>query len=85
MEKLKLNLEGLRIESFETTSKENALKGTVRGNETYEPCLTLYCEPTEGWQPTCLWYSCNATMCDCPPPTQAHTCQGRTCDGPFCP
>ena len=43
MKKLKLNLDELKVESFETNSFMNIRKGTVQGNEQPAADTTPYC------------------------------------------
>jgi hypothetical protein len=72
MNKLKLNLDELSVESFDTTRAEKE-KGTVFG----EQC-TCYTQCTCPGCPTCANYNtCNAT-CGA---TCANTCDDATCVG----
>jgi hypothetical protein len=81
MRKLKLQLEDLQIDSFQTTSPEKP-KGTVFG----EQC-TCYTQCTCPGCPTCAGYgtcdaSCNGTCqtnCNCSGATCDASCNG-TCD-----
>jgi len=57
MKKLKLNLDEIKVESFETNFNVNK-KGTANGFVTGAVCI-----PTEGYQPTCDYPSCNNTRC----------------------
>jgi hypothetical protein len=87
MKKLRLHLEDLRIDSFQTTSAEKP-KGTVFG----EQC-TCYTNCTCPGCPTCD-ASCNGT-CDCSGATCDASCNGtcdtycatwdNSCDGRTCP
>ena len=76
MKKLKLNLDEIKVESFETNTIKSMVEGTVHGNVSgknpAETCLTCAytCEGV-----TCV-YTCANT---CP-----NTC-GYTCDDPTCP
>ncbi|PIQ09559.1 MAG: hypothetical protein COW71_05875 [Ignavibacteriales bacterium CG18_big_fil_WC_8_21_14_2_50_31_20] len=79
MKKLKLNLDDLKVESFETTNSLQGLKGTVNG----QGPLTIVTEPDIVSQP-CQCYdptsdslrpTCDAT---CLVPTCANTC-AHTC------
>src|SRR5215218_8064679 len=70
MNKLKLNLDELSVESFDTTRRERA-KGTVFG----EQC-TCYTQCTCPGCPTCD-ATCNATCAA----TCAYTCDDATCGG----
>lgn len=55
--KLRLNLEALRIKSFETSPGSGLQKGTVHGHQ--EPCGTCtFCTNCTGW--TLCPASCNA-------------------------
>ncbi len=86
MKKLKLNLEELKVESFEATVKQN-VKGTVNGNATIPPqltcddgCITSVTNPCHTEYPchTDHW-SCNGTCFD-------PTCQEqKTCFTAPCP
>ena len=70
MKKLKLQLDGLRVESFETVKKERAERGTVRGHldSTCATCPQCAAEPyvVNGdplYAPgidTHVWFSCCA-------------------------
>lgn len=91
-QKLKLEIDGLRVESFDTQD-EARRRGTVMGY------ITLYCEDTEDPD----WCGSGATMetCDgssCFPTCAGNTCEWQTCgmcnpnhtryvtcDGPTCP
>ena len=69
MKKLKLNLDDLKVVSFETTSKNQQQKGTVYGYQcnTQGDCTEL-CGPSE----------CFGATCNCPS-TPIYTC--ATCIG----
>ncbi len=78
MKKLKLNMEDLKVDSFETTVTRKA-HGTVNGNATVFPdptceerCPTVYTNPCHTEQHTCV-------TCHDP------TCGGFTCDNTVCP
>ncbi len=99
MKKLKLNLEDLKVESFETVSRKNK-KGTINGNAPTWPndptcaeeCITAFTDPCDTQYNTCdesCGVSCPATCAgSCVGPTCKNTCQntcqGVTCDFP-CP
>ncbi|MGD8778128.1 MAG: hypothetical protein PVH88_04125 [Ignavibacteria bacterium] len=84
MKKLKLNLEDLRVESFELNPGKEINKGTIHGNEQptvvddtcVEPscdgtCYEDTCEDTCGVGPTCDYATCvNTAACG----------GGNTCD-----
>lgn len=75
MRKLKLELETLAVESFDTTEAAER-RGTVVGhNSNYTVCAGDCSEPTGG--PYCSW-SCwdFTTSCD----TEYTNCGDRTCD-----
>ncbi len=89
MKKLKLNLDDLKVESFNTSTSE-PIKGTVKGNWTYtnscgeESDGIVICD-TE--QATC-WNTCDAT-CFTNCATDCATCNGScaadpSCQGPSC-
>lgn len=69
MKKLKLNLDDLKIESFETNNKKFP-KGTAIGQGTLYPS----CVPTQCTYETVDLESCNGFTCDntcgCPPNTK---------------
>ncbi|MGD8778127.1 MAG: hypothetical protein PVH88_04120 [Ignavibacteria bacterium] len=93
MKKLKLNLEDLRVESFELNSGKEVKKGTIHGNEEAtvggdtcdESCVfgTCYvsCDVTCD-QFTCHNTECGQNTCD----TCYETCAGygKTCIYPQC-
>jgi hypothetical protein len=97
MKKLKLDLNELKVESFET-SKQSIRKGTVNGHatvpvgfcadqsyHTYCPtsaCLQCSGELTNCNQNTCDYTECNQNTCD----TCYNTCDGYgpTCIYPEC-
>ncbi|HEU0054604.1 MAG TPA: hypothetical protein VFQ39_15560 [Longimicrobium sp.] len=75
MKKLRLELDTLAVESFDTT-RDDMRRGTVRGMETdYTVCLGNCGEPTGGGycSGTCANYT---TSCD----TEYTNCGDRTCD-----
>jgi hypothetical protein len=83
MEKLKLRLDDLRVDTFDTTALEKE-KGTVVGGQQPCTCYT-YCATCPGC-PTCVnscngscEYSCNGTC----PDTCGHSCWG-TCNEYTC-
>ena len=82
MNKLKLSLEELSIESFDTTAPERKPEGTVFGEQNPCTCPTACTCPG---CPTC--YNTCAYTCDdntCPAcPTCANSCDG-TCAGTTC-
>ncbi|HEX2206863.1 MAG TPA: hypothetical protein VHG93_04220 [Longimicrobium sp.] len=74
MNKLKLHLEALTVESFDTSATEKA-KGTVFG----EQC-TCYTQCTCPGCPTCANYNtCDNTCNNTCPGTCAYTCDDYTC------
>ncbi|OGU37172.1 MAG: hypothetical protein A2068_01620 [Ignavibacteria bacterium GWB2_35_6b] len=73
MKKLKLNLDEIKVESFNTFPIKNTQKGTVNGNGPTEP---VGCEYSLDGPPTC-WNSC-----DCTTPTLV--CGYATCDEITC-
>lgn len=93
MKKISLNLESLRVESFETTSRAADERGTVRGNALSETtCQQVICDcQTNGYEcdtndcetaaATCgdsCTFHCSQT---CPVNTCAYSCEG-TCGCP---
>lgn len=78
MKKISLQMDALRVESFETTSHPAALRGTVKGAGTgVSACLTEC--GGESCDPTCQ--SCELTQCQAE--TCGFTCE-NTCGGPSC-
>jgi hypothetical protein len=92
MNKLKLNLDELSVESFDTTKSEKS-KGTVFGEQCtcYTQCTCPGCPTCDGTCPatcpyTCDDASCGASCggsCDC---SNDYTCEGctqydATCNG----
>ena len=69
MKKLKLNLDDLKVESFETVPESLAAKGTVKGADDhtvpgYNTCnLTCQGLPTCDYGPTCLGTCPSACTC----------------------
>ena len=59
MKKLKLNLEDLKVESFETTNSQTTPKGTVNGQASGESC-----DPSGIHYPTCELSDCVVNTCD---------------------
>ncbi len=73
MKKMKLSLDDLKVESFQTTPESAAQKkGTVFGYITQDLTLCQEC-PTNTCGNTCQGPTCEGT-CD-------NTCQGPTCEG----
>ncbi len=74
MKKLRLDLDAIRVESFDTTAPKAAAAGTVRGHSGYESCWGVTCSVTCAG--TCYGqYTCEAYN------TCAHTCDlVNTCD-----
>lgn len=68
MKKLKLRMDALRVESFETVAGPGAARGTVRGNEPTAGC-------TETANPECTQAFACETYGDC---TMYGSCEG-TC------
>ena len=88
MRKLKLAVETLRVESFDTAARP-AARGTVRGAEDtfHADCDTnnMWCTYQTYEEP-----SCGGTCNSCPGgttytrPTECHTCFYASCDGYTC-
>jgi hypothetical protein len=61
MKKIRLDLDGLTVETFATTKDDEARRGTVRGH------LSAYyelCQPGDTWQASCTCEAtCNAATC----------------------
>ncbi len=78
MKKLKLNLDDIKVESFETSANNLSAVGTVKGNATLTEyvtcngCTHITCGNTCG--NTCNGNTCDGNTCD-------GTCDGNTCDG----
>ncbi len=79
MKKLKLNLEDLKVESFETTDNDTNTKGTVVGNSGTCHLPSWYCMPDSA--PFTCVDGCDDTSggwtCDC---TSQYTCEGPKCN-----
>jgi|GEM_PF-2026637 len=78
MKKLTLDLENLRVESFETSDARGSRKGTVRGHsfeEEFEQMIGLTTTNDRTFNGSCY---CNTQSC----PTQGASC--RTCVWPVC-
>ena len=73
MKKLKLNLDEIKIESFETVTVSTLRKGTINGEESVPPSE---CNDT-CTSPSCFGDSCGITCS--PNTTCVETCQGNTC------
>ena len=79
MKKLKLNLDDLRVESFDTSSMVNLPNGTVHGQVFTETCATWEdsCSPTGAFAETC-WDTCTgdatADLCGGTPGCTNDTC-----------
>jgi hypothetical protein len=84
MRKLKLDLDQLTVDSFDTLSADGAGRGTIEAFQTTAPPCTLEYYPT--YAPTCAatCASCNGT-CDntCGSTCGGYTC-GGTCNDPTC-
>lgn len=78
MKKMKLILEQLAVDSFETAAAPEP-RGTVFGeqNSGYFTICTCGGQPTCDGNATCLGYTC-AASCD------LWTCDGHTCDASEC-
>ena len=76
-EKIKLNLDDLRVESFDAAADEFAIGGTVRGHATQDTeCQQYTCAETE--QQNCgeTWASGCTVGSQC---TEGDTCGGSGC------
>lgn len=92
MAKLKLEMDELVVDSFETLPVRDTRRGTVEGHATWDTCRPLVC--TETQEPTAYYtcpntcantcaYTCDDVTCA----TCANTCQGTcefTCDDATC-
>lgn len=90
MAKLKLNLEAVAVETFETTAPDRREQGTVEGLQNTAP----YCSPSaEIYCPTATCHDgCTADCPGYPPVTWNQTCpptchRGEGCESgqPTCP
>lgn len=73
MRKLKLEIDALQVESFESAS-EGGQPGTVRG---YLSAYYELCQPGDTWQNTCTCEpTCNANTC--------YNCGTAGCTGAAC-
>lgn len=95
MRKMRLQLESLAVETFDTGPDRALGRGTVRGQEdTMEPAVsdagTCRCPDTTLGQPTvnqasCGHTYCNQMTCGCQPPTQFDpTCAAPSCGLTYC-
>lgn len=83
--KLKLELESLVVESFDTGSDAGVKRGTVRGYAPRTLATCQLCPQTSVClltvdDVTCVATACNNITCTCPPPTQ----YDPTCADPSC-
>ncbi|MGD8778912.1 MAG: pinensin family lanthipeptide [Ignavibacteria bacterium] len=80
MKKLKLNLEELKVDSFETTNSSLNNKGTAKGYNGDDIGLSI------SYMPTCVNCSGNPTCWPTYANTCPHTCVNtcHTCDQPTC-
>jgi hypothetical protein len=69
MKKLSLNLDKLRVETFEPLPVETDERGTVRAHQPTNPNANT-CDPLEG---TCFGFTCFRT-CICTGPANPGTC-----------
>ncbi|MFA7420499.1 MAG: hypothetical protein WCZ90_12515 [Melioribacteraceae bacterium] len=88
MSKLKLNLDEIKVESFEVMDSVKK-SGTILAQETGDGCLT----PLDLCDPTSVGTTCPATGCGescpctidepgCPTLITCNTCMGATCEYP---
>lgn len=96
MKKMKLEVESLVVESFDTGPDAAGERGTVRGHggNTVQPAQsdrgTCFCQPTGFCIQTDDDFSCAVTLCNdpsctCPSPTQFDpTCVGQSCGLTYC-
>jgi hypothetical protein len=75
MHKLKLDLDQLTVDSFDTLSADGAGRGTIEAFQTNAPPCTIVWNPT--YAPTC------ADTCATCPVTCYNSC-GGTCDTCYC-
>lgn len=93
MKKISLQLDSMRVESFETTSAAAAPRGTVKGHASDSTCFERYCT-CDSANPECESVDCletEAITCGisctfycsqtCPANTCAYSCEG-TCGCP---
>lgn len=90
MKKLKLNLEELKVESFDTSSSIGKSKNTVRGYATGDSnstCNTSVCDEPCNFTDCLNDNTCIATCANTCGVTCGHSCNGTchdTCDGITC-
>lgn len=72
MEKLKLDLQNLKVDTFETGNKKN-YSGTVKGNLKEYPPLSVEAPCVTLGEPTCR-------LSDCEDSCFLESCDGRTCE-----
>ena len=87
MKKLKLDLEDLKVDSFELSSESADEKGTVKGNAPtgyYDTCIAN-CTRLYTCADTCIGYTC-AFGDTCPPPDTYvyYDCRTSDCTNQFC-
>jgi hypothetical protein len=77
MNKIKLHLEALAVDSFDTTASARS-KGTVFGEQCtcYTVCTCPGCPTCDGTCPATCPYTCDGYSCG-----GEATCAGHTCDG----
>ncbi|MGD8778125.1 MAG: pinensin family lanthipeptide [Ignavibacteria bacterium] len=81
MKKLKLNLEDLKVESFEISKSRNTL-GTIKGQAEGSHTVPAECDSVDWLSCEALTCDCDETMviCTCPPDTLYKTCFGHGYD-----
>jgi len=86
MKKLRLELDGVKVESFEI-ARPTELRGTVRGKETGQwTCYDMGCNTgitAVGYCPTDEAQSCPGYTCNLTEGVEYNTC-GGTCTARFC-
>ena len=82
--KLKLELDELRVESFDTTAADGVARGTVRGNAGAYPAASADIDTCATQSPDCSWDSNCARSCPWTCAGDPVSC-GGSCDGATCP
>lgn len=76
MKKISLNINDLKVDSFQTESENSSSKGTVFAKSGQINCFTPVSD-----DPSCNQYTCAQTCGDCPTDV---SCEQQTCDMATC-
>ncbi|HYW11598.1 MAG TPA: pinensin family lanthipeptide [Longimicrobium sp.] len=72
MKKLKLTVDALRVESFETAEAEVEQRGTVRGNASDSTCIERVCGCAEDTDLDLTCGTCNVFVNTCSPDCETY-------------